>query len=150
MTNLEVIGCPKIEQLLGQEKHICKRHSHLLPSHQLLKHEPAENRKFSSIGYKMNCPMMQTTLSPNLMVYASMTNQSIENNLTPRNKVTITRTGILDCRGKPLLQKLEQITLNDIEIDSLRKFFYSSGLLSPVQCPDSRNFASQFRCSIST
>ena len=29
---------PKIEQLLGQEKHICKRHSHLLHSHQLLKH----------------------------------------------------------------------------------------------------------------
>ena len=38
VTNLEDIGCPKIEQLLGQEKHICKRHSHLLPSHQLLKH----------------------------------------------------------------------------------------------------------------
>ena len=38
VTNLEDIGCPKIQQLLGQEKHICKRHSHLLPSHQLLKH----------------------------------------------------------------------------------------------------------------
>ena len=38
VTNLEDIGCPKIEQLLGQEKHICKRHSHLLPLHQLLKH----------------------------------------------------------------------------------------------------------------
>ena len=38
MTNLEDIGCPKIEQLLGQEKHICKRHFHLLPSHELLKH----------------------------------------------------------------------------------------------------------------
>ena len=38
MTNMEDIDCPKIEQLLGQEKHICKRHSHLLPSHQLLKH----------------------------------------------------------------------------------------------------------------
>ena len=61
----------------------------------------------------MNCLMMQTTLSPKLVVYASMTNQSPENNLT----------GILDCRGKPLLQKLEQITLNDIEIDNLRKFF---------------------------
>ena len=67
--------------------------------------------------------MMQTTLSPNLVVYASMTNQSPENNLTPRIKVTLTRTGILDYRGKPLLQKLEQITLNDIEIDNLRKFF---------------------------
>ena len=71
----------------------------------------------------MYCPMMQTTLSPNLVVYASMTNQSPENNLTPRIQVTLTRTGILDCRGKPLLQKLEQITLNDIEIDHLRKFF---------------------------
>ena len=68
----------------------------------------------------MNCPMMQTALSPNLVVYASMT---IENNLTPRIKVTLTRTGILDWRGKPLLQKLEQITLNDIEIDNLRKLF---------------------------
>ena len=67
--------------------------------------------------------MMQTTLSPNLVVYASMTNQSPENSLTPRIKVTLTRTGILDCRGKPLLQKLEQITLNDIEIDNLPKFF---------------------------
>ena len=67
--------------------------------------------------------MMQTTLSPNLVVYASMTNQSPENSLTPRIKVTLTRTDILDCRGKPLLQKLEQITLNDIEIDNLRKFF---------------------------
>ena len=38
VTNLEDFGCPKIEQLLGQEKQICKRHSHLLPSHQLLKH----------------------------------------------------------------------------------------------------------------
>ena len=38
MTNLEDIGCPKIEQLLGQEKHICKRHFHLLLSHELLKH----------------------------------------------------------------------------------------------------------------
>ena len=73
VTNLEDIGCPKIEQLLGHEKHIC--------------------------------------------------NQSSENNLTPRIKVTVTRTGILDCRGKPLLQKLEQITLNDIKIDNLRKFF---------------------------
>ena len=62
--------------------------------------------------------MMQTTLSPNLVVYASMNNQSPENNLTPRIKVTLTRTGILDCRGKPL----EQITLNDNEIDNLRKF----------------------------
>ena len=70
--------------------------------------------------------MMQTTLSPNLVVYASMTNLSPENNLTPRTKVTLTGTGILDCRGKLLLQKLEQITLNDIEIDKLRKFFYSS------------------------
>ena len=67
--------------------------------------------------------MMQTILSPNLVVYASMTNQSIENNLVPRIKVTLTRTGILDCRGKPILQKLEQITLKDIEIDNLRKFF---------------------------
>ena len=38
VTNLEDIDCPKIEQLLGQEKHICKRHSDLIPSHQLLKH----------------------------------------------------------------------------------------------------------------
>ena len=51
---------------------------------------------------------MQTTLSPNLVVYASMTNQSPENNLTLIFKVTLTRTGILDCRGKPLMQKLEQ------------------------------------------
>ena len=66
--------------------------------------------------------MMQTTLSPNLVAYASMNNQSPENDLSPRIKVTLTRTGILDCRGKPLLQKLEQITLNDIEIDNLRTF----------------------------
>ena len=32
----------------------------------------------------MNSPMMQTTLSPNLVAYASMTNQSPENILTPR------------------------------------------------------------------
>ena len=38
VTNLEDIGCSKIERLLGQQKHICKQHSHLLPSHQLLKH----------------------------------------------------------------------------------------------------------------
>ena len=94
----------------------------------------------------MNCPMMQTTLSPNLVVYASMTNQSPENNLTPRIKVTLTRTGILDCRGKPLLQKLEQITLNDIEIDNLRKFFtvldyfhlYNSPVNSVVQSQPGR------------
>ena len=45
----------------------------------------------------MNCPMMQTTLSPNLVVYASMTNQNPENNLTPLIKVTLKRTGIVDC-----------------------------------------------------
>ena len=67
--------------------------------------------------------MVQATLSPNWLAYASMTNQSPENNLTPRIEVTLTRTGILDCRGKLLLQKLEQFTLNDIEIDNLRKFF---------------------------
>ena len=71
----------------------------------------------------MNCPTMQTFLSPNLVVYASMTNQSIENNLTTRTRVTLTRTAILDCRGKPIPQKLEQITPNDIEIDNLRKLF---------------------------
>ena len=38
VTNLEDVGCPKIEQLLSQEKHFCKQHSYLLPSHQLLKH----------------------------------------------------------------------------------------------------------------
>ena len=65
--------------------------------------------------------MMQTTLSPYLVAYALMTNQSPENSLTPRNKVTLTPKGILDCRGKPP-QKLEQITLNDIEIHNLRKF----------------------------
>ena len=53
--------------------------------------------------------MMQTT-------FLQTTNQSPENNLTPRIKITLTRTGILDCRGKLLLQKLEQITLIDSEI----------------------------------
>ena len=48
--------------------------------------------------------MMQTT-------FLQTTNQSPENNLTPRIKITLTRTGILDCRGK-----LEQITLIDSEI----------------------------------
>ena len=36
VTSLEDFGCPKIEQILGQEKRICKRYSLLLPSHQLL------------------------------------------------------------------------------------------------------------------
>ena len=71
----------------------------------------------------MNCPIMQTTLSPNLVVYASMTNQSPENNLTTLIKITLTRTGIVDFRGKPLLQKLEQLTLSDTEIDKIWKFF---------------------------
>ena len=71
----------------------------------------------------MQCPMIQRTLSPNLAVYASMTNQSPEKTSTPRILVNRTRTGILDCQGRPLLQKLEQITLNDIKIDNLRKFF---------------------------
>ena len=57
----------------------------------------------------MKCPMMQTTLSPNLVVYASMTNQSPEDNLTPRIKVTLTPTGILDFRGKPNLQNLNKL-----------------------------------------
>ena len=71
----------------------------------------------------MNCPMTQTTLAPNLVVYASMTNQSPENNLTPRNKVTLTRTGILDCRGKPILQKLEHFS--GFSINFFIVFFYS-------------------------
>ena len=64
----------------------------------------------------MNCPMMQTILSRNLVAYASMTNQSPENSLTSRIQVTLTLTGILDCRGKPLLQKLEQITLHFVNV----------------------------------
>ena len=67
--------------------------------------------------------MMQTTLSPNLVVYASMTNQSPENYLTPRLKGTLTRTGILYCRQNSSPEKLNQITLNDIKIDNLRKNF---------------------------
>ena len=87
--------------------------------------------------------MMQTTLSPNLVVHASMTNQSPENNLTPRIKVTLTRTGILDCRGKHLLQKLEQITLNDIEIDNYGNFLQ---FLTTFTCTMSR--LQEFRQSI--
>ena len=64
-----------------------------------------------------------TTLSPKLVVYASMTNQSPEKSLTPLIKVTLTRTGKIVCRGKSLLQKLEQIRLSDTEIDIIWKFF---------------------------
>ena len=56
MTNLEDIGCSKIERLLGQEKHICKRYSHLLPWHQLLKH--CTRRKF-----KVSFDWLQNELS---------------------------------------------------------------------------------------
>ena len=42
----------------------------------------------------MNCPMMRTTSSPTVLVYASMTNQSPENTLTRRTKVALTQTGI--------------------------------------------------------
>ena len=124
VTNLEDIGNRKIEKLLGSEKQICKSHSLSLPSHQLLKYCTRRNSNiFLSIEYKMNCLMMQTTLSLNYVAYASMTNQGPENNLKPRNKFTLIRAGILDCRGKPLLQNLEQITLNDIKINNLRKLF---------------------------
>ena len=85
----------------------------------------------------MNCPMMQTTLFPNMVTYASMTDQNPENTLTTRTIVSLTRTGILDCRGKPILQKLEQTTLNEIEIDHLRKLFTILDYfhLSNVQTP---------------
>ena len=85
----------------------------------------------------MNCPMMQTTLSPNLVIYASMTDQSPEITLRSRTIITLTRTGILDCRGETLLQKFEQITLNDIEIDNLRKLFTILDYFHPynVQTP---------------
>ena len=63
--------------------------------------------------------MMETVL----MVYASMINQNTENNLKARNKSHLMRSGILDCRGKPLLKELEQITLSDIKIDHLKNFF---------------------------
>ena len=68
--------------------------------------------------------MRQTTLSPKLVVYVLKTKQGPENNLTPRLEIYLIRTGTLDCPGKPLVQKLEQITLIDIEIDILLKFFY--------------------------
>ena len=85
----------------------------------------------------MNCPMMQTTLFPNMVTYASMTDHNPENTLTTRTIVSLTRTGILDCRGKPILQKLEQTTLNEIEIDHLRKLFTILDYfhLSNVQTP---------------
>ena len=93
---------------------------------------------------------MQTTLSPNLVVYASITNQSPENNLTPRIIVTLLRTGILDCQGKPLLQKIEQITLNDIEIDNLRKFFTVLDYfhLYKVQTPEFRQSIQLFNLNL--
>ena len=51
--NLEDIGCPKIEQLLGQEKKICKRHSHLISSHQVIKHCTRRNiQSFFRLGLK--------------------------------------------------------------------------------------------------
>ena len=92
----------------------------------------------------MNCPMIQTILSPIFVVYASMTNQSPENTLTPRIIVTLTRTGILNCRGKPLLQKLDQITLKDIKIDNLRKLFtvFDYFHLYKVQTPGTSTFNS--------
>ena len=96
----------------------------------------------------MNCPMMQTTLSPNLVACASMTNQSPENNLTQRIKVTLTRTGILDCRGNPLLQKLDQITLSDVEIDNIQKLFLVLDYFHLYNI--SRNFDSQLSSSISS
>ena len=93
--------------------------------------------------------MMQTTLSPNLVAYTSMNNQTPENILKPRIKVTLIRRGILDCRGKPLLQNLEQVTLNNIK-SVIYENLYSCWLLSPVKNPDSTFFDSQFSCSIST
>ena len=74
---------------------------------------------FCLIGYKMKDPMMWT----NLVVYASMNNQSPENNSEARIKVTLMRSGTLDCGGKPLLHELEQITLSDVKIDHLEKCF---------------------------
>ena len=79
--------------------------------------------------------MMQTTLSPNLVAYTSMNNQTPENNLKPRIKVTLIRRGILDCRGKPLLQNLEQVTLNNIKSIIYGK---SLQLLVTFTCKESR------------
>ena len=73
-----------------------------------------------------------------LVVYASMTNQSPENNLKARTKVHLMRSGILDSRGKPLLKELEQITLSDIKTDHLKKFFtlLDQFHLDKVQTPE--------------
>ena len=114
---LEDISSPKIEHLLGRENLICKRQSH-----QLIKLCTCRKIIIFSIE-KKNCPMMQATLSPILVAYTSTTNKNPEKNLTTRIELTFTRTGLLGCRGKPILQKLEQITLNDIEIDNLWKLF---------------------------
>ena len=51
--------------------------------------------------------MMQATLSPTLVAYTSTTNENSEKNLTTRIELTFTRTGLLGCRGKPILQKLD-------------------------------------------
>ena len=39
-----------------------------------------------------------------MVAYASMSNHNPEHNLAPRIKVTLTRTGKLDCRGNYLQQ----------------------------------------------
>ena len=67
--------------------------------------------------------MMQITLSPYLLIYASMTDQGAENFLPARFKNFLTPTGILFFRAKLLLQKPKQITLSDIELDKLQKLF---------------------------
>ena len=71
----------------------------------------------------MNSLLMQTTLFPVLVAYASITLQGPEKSLFPRIKVTFTRTGILDCRLNLSCKEAEQITLGNIEIDKLRKVF---------------------------
>ena len=54
---------------------------------------------------------MQTTLSPILLAYVSMTNQSPENHLTQKLKLLLRGQAYSIAEKKPLLQKLEQITL---------------------------------------
>ena len=73
-----------------------------------------------------------------------LTNQGPENNQGPALITFLKRTGILDCPGKPPMQKLEQNKLIDIEIANIQKFFtfldyfqqynvQTSGFLTPFQ-----------------
>ena len=117
---LEDISSPKIEHSLGRENLICKRQSHLLPSHQLMKLCTCRKTIFF-FNWKKELSNDASNLISNFggLHFDDQWEFWKKFNNKNWNDFYADRLIRLSRKTYPAKTWLEQITLNDIEIDNL-------------------------------